>query len=73
VHPVARVLIGLGVLLLVVGLLWQLGGRWLPIGRLPGDVVVERGNVRVYFPIVTCLIISVVLSVAAWLWRARQR
>ena len=73
VHPVARVLIGLGVLLVVAGVLWQLGGRWLPLGRLPGDVVVERGNVRVYFPVVTCLIISVLLSVAAWLWRAWQR
>jgi DUF2905 family protein len=72
-HPVARVLIGLGVLLVVAGSLWHLGGRWLPIGRLPGDVVLERGNARFYFPIVTCLIISVLMSVAAWLWRAWQR
>lgn len=61
-NPVAKWLIMGGVILIVVGLLWQVVGRVLPLGRLPGDIVVEKENVRVYFPIVTMIILSVVLS-----------
>lgn len=61
-NPVAKWLIIGGVILIVVGLLWQVVGRVLPLGRLPGDIVVEKENVRVYFPIVTMIILSVVLS-----------
>jgi hypothetical protein len=52
--------------LVLVGLLWSLLSK-LGLGRLPGDIVIERGNVRFYFPIVTCLIISIVLSFFLWL------
>lgn len=62
-HPVAKWLIIAGVLLIIVGVVWQLVGRFIPLGRLPGDIVVERENVRIYFPIVTMIIISVVLSI----------
>ena len=61
-----KVLIGLGALLLVAGLLIQAG---LPIGRLPGDIVVRRGNSTFYFPLVTCLVASVLVSVLAALLR----
>jgi len=54
-----RVLIAAGVLLVVAGVLVQVG---VPIGRLPGDLVIRRGNSTFYFPIVTCLVVSVVLS-----------
>jgi hypothetical protein len=47
------------VILVAVGILVQAG---MPIGRLPGDIVVRRGNSTLYFPIVTCLLASVVLS-----------
>lgn len=61
----ARVLIVLGALILVAGLLWpylsQLGLR-----RLPGDIVIERGNTTFYFPLMTCLLISVVFSLVLW-------
>jgi hypothetical protein len=55
-------LAALGGLIMIVGLaLWAgFGARWL--GRLPGDIRIERGNSAFYFPIVTCLIISIVLS-----------
>jgi hypothetical protein len=59
-------LIAIGVVLVAVGLLWP----WLTklgLGRLPGDFVVERGNFSFYFPIVTCVIASVVLSLILWL------
>jgi hypothetical protein len=63
---VARWLIILGVVLVVLGLLWP----WLTklgLGRLPGDIVIERENFRVYIPITTSLLISIVLSLVLWL------
>jgi hypothetical protein len=63
---VGRVLIALGVLLVAAGLAVQLG---LPLGRLPGDIVIRRGNATFYFPIVTGLLLSVVLSIVAALLR----
>ena len=62
----AKVLIAAGVVLLAVGLLIQAG---LPLGRLPGDIVVRRGNSTFYFPIVTCLVASIVLSLVMFLMR----
>jgi len=50
-----------GIVLLVIGLLWLLGGRFLSFGRLPGDVVVEKENFKFYFPIVTCIALSVIV------------
>ena len=67
--PLARFLILLGVTLVVVGLIVQFGGRFLPFGRLPGDVVLQKGNVKVYFPVVTCLLVSVVLTLLFSLFR----
>lgn len=58
-----KVLIVLGAVVLVVGLLLYLLGDRLPLGRLPGDIQAHRGNVSFYFPLVTFLIISVVLTV----------
>ena len=60
-----RWLIGIGVALVVVGLLWPWLGR-LGLGRLPGDILIERGNFRFYFPIVTCLVASGVVSLILW-------
>ncbi len=51
-----------GVILIVIGLIWQVAGRFLPLGKLPGDIVIERENIKVYFPIVTMIVISIVLS-----------
>ncbi|MCM3141764.1 DUF2905 domain-containing protein [Brevibacillus sp. MER 51] len=68
-NPVAKLLIIGGAALIVVGLLWQVGGRFLPLGRLPGDIVVEKENVKFYFPIVTCIVISIVLSLGMYLFR----
>jgi Protein of unknown function (DUF2905) len=61
-----RWLVAIGLVLVFVGLLWPLLSK-LGLGRLPGDIVIERGNVRFYFPIVTCLIISIVVSFFLWL------
>jgi hypothetical protein len=64
---VQRVLIGLGLLILIVGIAWPMLSR-SGLGRLPGDIVVNRGNTTFYFPLVTCLIVSIVLSVLLWLF-----
>ena len=61
-----RWLVAIGLVLVLVGLMWPLLSK-LGLGRLPGDIVIERGNVRFYFPIVTCLIVSMVLSFFLWL------
>ena len=61
-----RWLVAIGLMLVVIGLLWPLLSK-IGLGRLPGDIVIERGNVRFYFPIVTCLIVSIVLSFFFWL------
>jgi membrane protein implicated in regulation of membrane protease activity len=65
---VRRILIVAGLILLAAGLLWPLLTR-LGLGRLPGDIAIARGNFRFYFPIVTSLVISVVLTLLFWLFR----
>jgi hypothetical protein len=65
---VRRILIAAGILLLAAGLLWPLLTR-LGLGRLPGDIVVERQNFRFYFPVVTSIVVSLVLSLLFWLFR----
>jgi hypothetical protein len=62
----SRWLIIFGSVLIAAGLLWPLLQK-IGLGRLPGDIVIERENFRFYFPIVTSLIISVILSLALWL------
>ena len=57
-----------GIVLLVAGLLWPLITR-LGLGRLPGDIVVERQNFRFYFPLVTSILVSIVLTALFWLFR----
>lgn len=59
-----RALIGFGLLIAIVGVALVLGSKF-GLGRLPGDVIVERKGFRVYFPIVTSIIISLVLTVVA--------
>jgi hypothetical protein len=54
-----------GLALIVLGLLWPLIAK-MGLGRLPGDFVIERGNFRLYIPLATSLLISVVLSVLLW-------
>jgi ribose/xylose/arabinose/galactoside ABC-type transport system permease subunit len=65
--PLARLLVGLGLVLVVLGLtLWLVpGASWL--GRLPGDLRIERPNLRVYVPLTTSVLVSVLLSALFWL------
>ena len=62
----SRVLIIFGVALVVTGLLWPVISR-LGLGRLPGDIVIERENFRLYIPLATSIVVSVILSLLLWL------
>jgi hypothetical protein len=64
-----RTLMLLGGLLLVVGALLTFGSRIPWLGRLPGDIVVERKNFSFYFPLMTSIVISVILSLLMMLFR----
>ena len=66
---IGKVLIVVGLGIAVLGLmLWTGFGRsWL--GKLPGDIHIARGNFSFYFPLMTCVVISVLLTLAAWLFR----
>jgi DUF2905 family protein len=65
--PIGRLLILLGLVLVAAGLLWPLLTK-LGLGRLPGDIVIERENFRVYIPLATSILISLVLSLLFWLF-----
>jgi ribose/xylose/arabinose/galactoside ABC-type transport system permease subunit len=64
----ARFLITVGVIFVVAGIAWPLLGK-LGLGRLPGDIQVEREGFWFYFPLTTGLIISAVISLVVWLLR----
>lgn len=64
----SRTLIILGLLLVIIGVLWPWIQK-LNLGRLPGDIVVEKENMRFYFPLVTSIIISLVLTLLFWIFR----
>ncbi len=63
---IGKTLIVIGAVLVAAGLVWLLGSR-LGLGRLPGDIVIERENFRLYLPLGTSLLISVILSAVFWL------
>ena len=63
-----KALIVTGLIVLAIGLLWPWLGK-LPLGRLPGDFVVDRENFRFYFPLTTTILLSVLLSLVLWLLR----
>lgn len=64
-----RLLVIFGVILVVLGLIIMLGPRFSfwGLGRLPGDIAYKGKNVQLYFPVVTCLLASVVLTAVFWL------
>lgn len=68
--PIGRLLIVLGLVLVAAGLLFTLGAR-LPfrLGRLPGDIYIRGKNSSFYFPLATCILLSVLLSVVMWVAR----
>ncbi len=69
-----RMLILVGGLLLVFGIILVLAGKAnLPIGRLPGDIVYRGKNTTFYFPLVTCIVLSVILSLVLYVVNRMRR
>jgi Protein of unknown function (DUF2905) len=74
VADLGKMLLGVGLVMVLVGgvllLLSNFAGKVPWLGRLPGDIYIERGNWRFYFPLGTSILLSVVLSLLLWLfWR----
>lgn len=68
-NEIGKAILGLGLLLVLIGAVLLLAGRiGLPLGRLPGDVIYKGKHVTVFFPIVTCILISIVASVLMYLF-----
>ena len=65
-NPVSKSLILIGLGFVVLGLLWHFSGSSFPLGKLPGDIKIQKGNSTFYFPITTCLLISSLISLIAY-------
>ncbi len=63
-----RTIIYIGLLVLAIGLAWPWLSK-LPLGRLPGDIIIDKPNLKVFIPITTMLLISAVVSVILWLFK----
>lgn len=68
-NPIARLLILAGLILLGAGLLFLLFDKIPWVGRLPGDITIRREKFTFYFPLATCILISVILSLILWFLR----
>ncbi|NLM36557.1 MAG: DUF2905 domain-containing protein [Firmicutes bacterium] len=66
-----RLLIIAGLLLVLLGVFLQFGEKILPRGRMPGDILIRRGNFTFYFPLGTCVLLSIVLSLVLALLNRR--
>jgi Protein of unknown function (DUF2905) len=69
-QEIGKLVMIVGIVLAVVGaLLWRFPGWFGWLGRLPGDISVQKGGFSFYFPIVTCIVISIILSLLSWLFK----
>jgi uncharacterized protein HemY len=64
-----KTLIFFGLLLVVLGLLFTLGSKLPWLGRLPGDIYISKGNFSFYFPLTTCLILSLIITLVLYFFR----
>ena len=60
-----KMLLIMGIFLVVIGGLLICGGKFFGLGRLPGDLFVQKGNFSLYFPIVTCIVLSLLITILA--------
>ncbi|MCF8035375.1 MAG: DUF2905 domain-containing protein [Desulfobacteraceae bacterium] len=63
-----KALIIIGIAIVLAGLFWPWLAR-LPIGRLPGDIIIDRPGMKVYIPITTMILVSVIISIIMWILR----
>lgn len=67
-HP-GWILIGLGLLICAIGIVWLLAPSIPWLGQLPGDIRIEKENVRFYFPLTTCILVSLLFTGILWIMR----
>ncbi len=63
-----KVLIIIGIVILIAGIAWPLLSK-IPFGKLPGDIVIEKENFKFYFPIVTMILLSAIVSIIFWIFK----
>jgi hypothetical protein len=68
-NDLGKTLITIGAFVIAVGALLLLAGRTPWLGRLPGDIFIKRENFSFYFPLTTCIIVSILFSLLLWLFR----
>jgi hypothetical protein len=66
---IGKSLIIVGLIIVAVGVFFTLGGRLSWFGRLPGDIYIKKENFSFYFPLATCILISIILTLIFWLFR----
>ena len=64
-----KTLVLIGLLLIIVGLFMTFGSKYLPFGKLPGDIHVQRDNFTMFIPLGSCVLISILVSLLFWLFR----
>ncbi|MGB9595578.1 MAG: DUF2905 domain-containing protein [Candidatus Poribacteria bacterium] len=70
---IGKAFIFLGILFVIIGIIFMLSGKITWLGKLPGDIYIKRDNFTFYFPITTCIIISIILTALAMLFRLFKR
>lgn len=69
-QEIGKIVVMIGALVVVVGIiLWRLPSLFGWVGKLPGDISVQKGNFSFYFPVATCILVSIVLTLLSWLFR----
>ncbi|MBI4009848.1 MAG: DUF2905 domain-containing protein [Candidatus Aenigmarchaeota archaeon] len=66
---IPQLLIIFGIALLSIGIIMQFGSKYLPLGKLPGDFVIDKGNFKAYFPLATSIILSLLLTLIFFLYK----
>ncbi|HPZ44178.1 MAG TPA: DUF2905 family protein [Bacillota bacterium] len=62
-ESLGKMILFLGIFMVLTGGLLLLGGRLFGLGRLPGDIFLQKGNFSFYFPVVTCIVLSILLTI----------
>ena len=70
-NDLARILIIVGILLVAAGVCLMVFGKIPGLGRLPGDILIKKENTTLYFPITTCILISLIISFVLYLWNQK--
>ncbi len=63
-----KIMIVVGIVCIIIGILWFFIGRFIPLGKLPGDIFIKRENMTFYFPLMTSIIVSIILSLILFLF-----